>query len=298
MIAVAAARLMPRAVRRPDVRLDIPGAVLLFLALSALVSPVVAGRDLGWPLWLWVVMASGAVALPLFLRVQRAVARRGGMPLIDLALLHDASFIRGLAAVFAFQFGNIAFYLLITLFMQGQLGLPPLRAELAVIPLALAFALASRLAGRWVVRYGVGTLLWGCAIQFCAIVTLGGVVALLHDPEPAVIVAVLTGFGFGQGLVMAPLSGLALATVRPAHAGSGAGLLNTVNQAAGATGVSLVGMLAFHGNILAGLALLAGAIIATAAALPGMRPKTAQQPVEPTSCPAARPAPSARRSPA
>jgi MFS family permease len=159
------------------------------------------------------------------------------------------------------------------LFMQGQLGFSPLRAGLAVVPLALAFAVASRLAGRWVVRYGVRTLVLGCRIQLCGLVGLADVIGWLPDPDFIVVVAVLTVFGFGQGLVVAPLSGLVLATVRPAHAGSAAGMLNTVQQAAGAAGVSVVGLLGFHGNILAALAVLGCALLATARLLPGLRPQ-------------------------
>jgi MFS family permease len=270
-IAIAAHRLMPRVIRRAEIRLDIPGAVLLFLALSALIGPVMAGHDLGWPVWLWAVMATGGILLPLFLRLEQAIARRGGMPLIDLALLDDTVFLRGLATVFAFQFGNIAFYLVITLFLQGQLGFSPLAGGLAVVPLALAFTIASRLAGPWVGRYGIRVLMLGCAIQSAGIVALAGVVACLPDPAIWLLVAVLTLFGFGQGLVMAPLSGLVLLTVRPTHAGSGAGMLNTVHQAAGATGVSVVGMLGFSGHILAAVLLLGGACIVTGGLLFGMR---------------------------
>jgi EmrB/QacA subfamily drug resistance transporter len=271
VIVTAAARLMPRAAPRIGVKLDVAGGILLFLSLSALLGPIMAGQDLGWPAWLWAVMAAGALVLPLFLRLEERLARHGGMPLIDLALLADRAFMRGLAAVFAFQFGNIAFYLLITLLMQGQFGFAPLRAGLAVVPLALAFAVASRLAGGWVTQYGVRTLLAGCAIQFTGIVALGGVAGWFSDPGVATVMAVLVLFGFGQGMVMAPLSGLVLATVQPAHAGSGSGLLNTVQQSAGATGVSLVGLLAFHGNIAGGLALLGCSVAVTYGLLLGTR---------------------------
>jgi EmrB/QacA subfamily drug resistance transporter len=270
-IAVAAWWLMPHAPRRPEVRLDIAGAALVFLALGALIGPVMAGHDLGWPVWLWGVMAVGGLLAGLFLLLERGVERRGGMPLIDLALLHDRVFLRGLATVFAFQFGNIAFYLVITLFLQGQLGFSPLQGGLAVVPLALAFSVASRLVGPWVARSGIRPLLVGCAIQFCGIAVLAGVVGWMLHPEMTVIMAVLVVFGFGQGLVMAPLSGLALLSVRPSHAGSGAGMLNTVNQAAGATGVSLVGMLGFGGHIMGALVLLGCASIVTGGLLWGMR---------------------------
>jgi hypothetical protein len=48
-------------------------------------------------------------------------------------------------------------------------------------------------------------------------------------------------------------------------------MLNTVNQAAGATGVSLVGMLGFSGHIFAAVTVLGGACIVTAGLLLGVR---------------------------
>ena len=82
-----------------------------------------------------------------FLRLERAVARRGGMPLIDLALLTDAAFMRGLCAAFFFFCANLSFYLVMTMFMQKALHIPPLQAGLVFVPLALAFVIASRHSG-------------------------------------------------------------------------------------------------------------------------------------------------------
>ena len=42
------------------------------------------------------------------------------MPLIDLALLSDAAFMRGLGAAFFFFVANLSFYLVMTLFMQTR----------------------------------------------------------------------------------------------------------------------------------------------------------------------------------
>jgi predicted MFS family arabinose efflux permease len=208
-------------------------------------------------------VAVGAILLVLFLRLERSIASRGGMPLVDPAMLEDRPFLRGLATVFAFQFGNIAFYLLITLILQGSLGLPPLRAGLVIAPLALTFTLAARLSGVWLARYGTRVLLAGCLIQFLSLLGLGAILNWPPSGMLAPIAIVLLGFGFGQGLVMAPLSGLVLATVRPTHAGSGAGVLNTVHQAAGATGVSTIGIFAFQGQFIAAIALLAVALAVT-----------------------------------
>ena len=56
---------------------------------------------------------------------------------------------------------------------------------------------------------------------------------------------VLAIFGYGQGLVMAPLFGSVLLAVRNAHAGSGAGMLTTIQQIANGAGVALIGGLYF-----------------------------------------------------
>ena len=55
----------------------------------------------------------------------------------------------------------------------------------------------------------------------------------------------LTLFGYGQGLVMAPLSGAVLSTVPPASAGSGSGMYGTTAQIANAAGVAAIGAVYF-----------------------------------------------------
>ena len=56
---------------------------------------------------------------------------------------------------------------------------------------------------------------------------------------------VLTMFGYGQGLVMAPLSSAVLSTVKPASAGAGSGMYGTTAQIANAAGVAAIGAVFF-----------------------------------------------------
>jgi MFS family permease len=128
VIIAAAWRLMPSVPRRPGTRLDIPGALVLFAGLLGLIGPLLFGHELHWAPSVWLAMATGAAVIAGFVRLERRVALRGGMPLIDLALLADAAFMRGLCAVFFFFFANLSFYLVMTLFMQNALHMPPLRA--------------------------------------------------------------------------------------------------------------------------------------------------------------------------
>ena len=156
----ASCRSVPR---RAGTRLDIPGAIVLFAGLLCLIGPLLFGHDVDWSPWVWLVMAAGVAIIAAFLRLERAVARRGGMPLIDLALLSDAAFMRGLAAVFFFFFANLSFYLVMTMFMQKALQIPPLQAGLVFMPLALTFVIASRHSGARARHRGTLVLIEGCA---------------------------------------------------------------------------------------------------------------------------------------
>ena len=163
VIIAAAWKIMPTVPRRAGTRLDISGAIVLFVGLLCLIGPMLFGHDVHWSPWVWLVMAAGVAIIASFLRLERAVARRGGMPLIDLALLSDTAFMRGLAAVFFFFFANLSFYLVMTMFMQKALRIPPLHAGLVFLPLALTFVIASRHSGARARHRGTLVLIEGCA---------------------------------------------------------------------------------------------------------------------------------------
>ncbi|QHO73289.1 MFS transporter [Bradyrhizobium sp. CCBAU 051011] len=279
VIIAAAFRIMPTFQRRAGTRLDISGAIVLFLGLLCLIGPLLSGHDMQWSPWVWLVMAAGLVIIAGFLRLERAVARRGGMPLIDLALLSDATFMRGLAAVFFFFFANLSFYLVMTIYMQKGLHIPPLQAGLVFLPLALTFVVAARHGGMRTKHRGTLVLIEGCAVQIAGLVTLVATVEWIEAPSVIVLALVLTVFGYGQGLVMAPLSGAVLSSVRPASAGAGSGMYGTTAQIANAAGVAAIGAVFFaiesaHSArlaLLASVALFVASILACAAFLTWMR---------------------------
>jgi predicted MFS family arabinose efflux permease len=240
---------------------------------------VLFGHDLDWAPWLWLVMALGVVIIAAFLRLEHAVASRGGLPLVDLALLSDKAFMRGLYAAFFFFFANLSFYLVVTMFMQKGLQIPPLQAGLVFVPLALTFVVASQHSGARARRRGTLVLIEGCMVQIIALAMLALTVASIEKPGPALLALVLAVFGYGQGLVMAPLSGAVLSTVKPASAGSGAGMYGTTAQIANAAGVAAIGAVFFSVEsirsavpaLFAALALFALSIATCAAFLAWMR---------------------------
>jgi len=279
VIMAAAFRIMPTVPRRAGTRLDISGAIVLFLGLLCLIGPLLFGHDVHWSPTVWLVMAVGAVIIAAFLKLERAVARRGGMPLIDLSLLADKAFMRGLAAVFFFFFANLSFYLVMTIYMQKGLHIPPLQAGLVFLPLALTFVVAARHSAMRAKHRGTRVLIEGCAVQIAGLAALVTAIEWIAAPSAIMLALVLTIFGYGQGLVMAPLSSAVLSTVKPASAGAGSGMYGTTAQIANAAGVAAIGAVFFaiESNQSARLALLAAcvlfalSIIACAAFLTWMR---------------------------
>jgi predicted MFS family arabinose efflux permease len=52
--------------------------------------------------------------------------------------------------------------------------------------------------------------------------------------------------GFGIGMVLVPVTAMALADVDPLHAGAASGVLTTAQQVGGALGVAVIGMVFFN----------------------------------------------------
>ena len=93
------------------------------------------------------------------------------------------------------------------------------------LPLALAFVIASRHSGARARHRGTLVLIEGCAVQMIGLASLVLMVAWAQTPSATLLASVLAIFGYGQGLVMAPLSSAVLSAVNPASAGSGAGMI-------------------------------------------------------------------------
>lgn len=250
LIAVAAApRLIPESRGELVQRLDLAGIALITAGLTALVLPLVQGRQAHWAAWIWIVLASAPVLLGGFLVQQRALSRAGGTPLLQLALLRVRSFRAGIAAQTLFWCGQGSFFLILALYLQSGRGLTPLQGGLMFTTLAGSYLLASMLAPQLAVRHGKSvvtaaalTLVAGHAMLI-ATVALSGTSASVLWLTPALVVV-----GGGMGLGIAPLATNMLATLKPEEAGAAAGALSTAQYVGGALGVAIVGI-AFFGAL-------------------------------------------------
>lgn len=237
-------RVLPRrGGEDPSARLDLTGVGLLTAASALLIIPLIEGREIGWPAWTYVMMAASVVLLGLFVVSER----RSAHPVITPTLFRKRSFVAGLAIVAGFYAGFGAFVLIINLVLQLGLHWSPLRTGLTLTPWALGTAVAVLLAGAVLAeRLGRAALHLGLGIAVAGLLGLcwsfahwGGDVTVWRL-APALLVT-----GFGSGLVFVPLVDFILGDATTEEVGTGAGMLNAVQQFAGAIGVAALGTVFF-----------------------------------------------------
>ena len=284
-VGIAALALAPRFVsesrseRRS--RLDPLGTVLLTAGLTAIVLPLVEGRQHGWPAWTWISLGCAPLLLLGFVAQQRRLARRDGEPLLAPAMFRARTFTAGLVTQLAFWCGQASFFLVLALYLQQGRGLSALGAGLVFTIMAVAYVAASAQAPVLVVRFGRRLLGIGALVLACGHGLL--LAAVAHVGVGGSIVELFPGLvliGAGMGLLLVPLTTTILASVDVQYAGSASGAVTTVQNVGGALGVAITGVIFFgalHGGYAHALELSLielGALLLGVAALTRLLPAT------------------------
>lgn len=223
------------------VRLDIGGAILVSLALACLVVPLSKGRDLGWPGWVFMVMACVPLLVWWFLSHEDRLTRHGGMPLVDIGLLAIPGFRRGVLVATLFFF-TTSFYFLFGIYQQEGRGVTPLYTGLAIVPYGIGLFLGP-IASSPFHRLRPKLL----AIGMCIQVTFYALVGVLVWTGVADwrLSAIVFLAGFGQGIAFPRLFNTVLGDVPPHQAGVAAGILNSALQIGAAVSAAIIGTLFF-----------------------------------------------------
>jgi len=171
--------------------------------------------------------------------------RRTQSPLIEPGLLRNRTYTSGIAVALAFfgAFGGLI--LVISLFCQLGEHFSPIHAGLTFVPMTVgmvlamvaSFALVGKL-GRHLVHVGVALVAAGTV--GLAFTVSGAQSASTWDLAPSLVV-----IGVGAGLSFGQLFDFVLAGVAMNEVGSASGVLNAVQQLAGALGVAVLGTVFF-----------------------------------------------------
>ncbi|MER7845378.1 MFS transporter [Kitasatospora sp. NPDC096077] len=242
VVLALAATVLPRTTtgRRPA--LDGIGVLAISGSLALALVPLVLGREAGWPLWGWAMLAATVPALLAALRWEHRLAARGGQPLLDPALLRSRVFRTGLAVNAAFMAFFAGFVFVISLTVQTGFGYSPLRSGLLFTPMAVLAMVASLTGKRLLPRYGLRVPIAGGAIT--ALSLLLTALALQTEGAHHALPVLLTAMGLmglGNGLVLPSLIGAPMADIAPERAGTASGTLATTQQFASVTGVAVIG---------------------------------------------------------
>jgi EmrB/QacA subfamily drug resistance transporter len=249
-IAMAAlafgARYLPSSRNPHAVGLDLGGVVLSTTALVAIVYPLTVGREQGWPVWGFVMLAAGLALLAAFVGYEARFGRRGGHPLVPTALFADPAFRPGLGLGLIFFAGLAPFFFALSLYLQVGFGFTPLHAGLTTFPFALGSGFASAASDRLVRRFGRVVLVAGTGILVTAMLLLSWAVRFIGtDLQSWKLWPILVFGGVGLGLFVAPFLSFVLAGIRPANAGAASGVLSTAQQIGGTIGIAVIGIVLF-----------------------------------------------------
>ena len=244
VIALGAAWI-PGRHERVKGRIDIVGNLVLAGAMVAIVLPLVQGRDNGWPVWGWILMVAGVLAVIGLTRYERA--RGIEHPLLPAALFPKPAFSAGLLIQLIFYGGMSGFMLAFTIWLQSGQGYTPSQAGVLLVAFSAGTFLSAPMVDGLVVKLGRNLLILGGAIMtagFAWVHLATQHAAAVHTGAwplvPGLVVA-----GIGLGFLIIPLVNVVLSVV-PAHlAGGASGIFTTAQQFGGALGVAVIGNVFF-----------------------------------------------------
>jgi len=249
-IGLAALALTPRLVpesRAPRrARIDLPGVVVLALGLTAVLLPLIEGRQHGWPVWTWISLAAAPLILADFAYQQAKLAKRGGAALLDLGLFRQRPFAAGVLTQLFLACAQASFFVYLALYLQDGRGLNPLEAGLVFTVLAVAYVVASGPAPDLVKRFGRSVVAAGGVCLALGLLVLALVIA--ENGVGGSVYALMPGLvlvGAGIGLCYTPLTSTVLSGIDPAQAGAASGAMSTITQVGYALGVAITGVIFF-----------------------------------------------------
>jgi EmrB/QacA subfamily drug resistance transporter len=243
---IAGLRFVPQtkdlAARRPDLL----GAVLLAGSLVAIVYPLLEGRQLGWPAWVWLMVAAGLAGLGVLGLLEARRKDQRTAPLLRTGLFRVPAFAAGLSIQLVFFAGMQGFFLAFALWLQAGEQFSPLKAGLTAVAFSAgSFALAP-FAVPLAQRHGRRVLAIGGLLMVAGIA--GVALAASHvgvNGSPWPVVPGLAVSGAGLALLVIPLVNVVLAAVPVEVAGGASGLFSTAQQLGGAVGAALLGTVFF-----------------------------------------------------
>jgi hypothetical protein len=246
LLLLASILFVPNSKSDKPVRLDIFGLLLISVALFMLVYALIQGRELGWPIWIWLMIAASPILIGFFVWLQRRQDRTTGSALIPPSLFANRGYSAGVVTAFAASASIGAFFLILALYLQTGLGFSAIDAGLATLPFSIGALVGSGIAVPLAAKLGKYLIVIGAALQVAGYLWVAREVLDRADSLTGVdLIWPMAVAGIGLTLILVPLNDVALAQTRVENAGAASGVLNTFQQVGGALGVAVIGVVFF-----------------------------------------------------
>ena len=244
---IAGFKYLPNGKSVHPLHIDIKGTLLIILALSLLVFPLIEGRDLNWPIWSIIMLATSLPAFMFFAWYEIRKDKRDKSALIVPSLFKVRTFISGIGLNLIVESVMIGYFLTATLVLQAGLGYSPIKAALTGVPTAVGMSIGFAVLGQKMIKkFGRTVISIGATIFTVGLVTTSWIFThYLLNAHPWQFIPGLLLVGIGLSLIMVPIFSAALQDVDSTHAGSASGILNAVQQVGAAIGIAIIGVIFF-----------------------------------------------------
>jgi EmrB/QacA subfamily drug resistance transporter len=235
LVAGVAPRVLPKSTARGG-RLDVPGAVTVTAATTALVYGLVRAPTDGWADSITVACLTGAALL---YAVFIVVETRSKSPLMPLRLFANRNRAAAYVVMLCTAAAIFAVFFFLTQILQNAYGYSPIVAGLAFLPFSLGIAVTSELVAKFLERVGprvfasLGPFLCGVGLLWLSRLDLQSSYA------PGIIGPTLL-LAVGLGFTFVPLTLGATSGVASADLGIASALLNSAQEIGGTLGLAVL----------------------------------------------------------
>jgi EmrB/QacA subfamily drug resistance transporter len=238
LVVAVSAVVMPTGTRAVRHRFDVPGVVLVTVALFLLAFGLIEGQKYNWNAGIWGTLAASAVLLAAFLVYQRG--QQDSEPLVPFELFKDRNFSVVNFVGVAVSFGIVGLILPLTIYLQSVLGFSALKAGGVLVPMAVGSIVTAGPSG--VVADKIG----GKYILMAGLLAFGGGIAWIletaHTGEswtgllgPVIVI------GLGMGCTFTPMATEVMRHVPPRLTGAASGVNNALRQVGSVLAGAVIG---------------------------------------------------------
>ncbi|NLU69269.1 MFS transporter [Streptomyces sp. HNM0574] len=216
---------------------DLPGIVLLSVAMFCLIWSLIKAPEWGWGDVSTLAFLGGALLAFVLFAVWESKARE---PLLPLSMFRSVPLSAGTVLMVLMAFGFMGGLFFVTFYLQNVHGMSPVDSGVRLLPLTAMMIVGSPLAGAVISRIGPRWPLVGAMV--IASVALFGLSSLETDSSALVTGVWFAVLGLGLAPVMVGATEVIVGNAPLEHAGVAGGLQQAAMQVGGSLGTAVLGV--------------------------------------------------------